>query len=75
MEKNLLPHYYQHHLFHKPHPIDQILIAVAAQENCDGPDHDLMQAAGLYIRKLEHALMLAQDKIDDLKYEIRRINE
>lgn len=40
-------------LFHNPVEITHALITVASQENCDGPEYDLMMKAAEYIRYLE----------------------
>lgn len=40
-------------LFHDPVEITHALITVASQENCDGPEYDLMMKAAEYIRVLE----------------------
>jgi hypothetical protein len=40
-------------LFHDPVEITHALISVASQENCDGPEYDLMMEAADWIRKLE----------------------
>ena len=40
-------------LFHNPVEITHALITVASQENCDGPEYDLMMKAAEYIRVLE----------------------
>lgn len=42
----------EYHLFFKPVPISTALMDVASQENCDGPEHDLMVEAAKYIREL-----------------------
>lgn len=41
-------------LFDRPVPIASALIAVASQENHDGPEDDLMVRAAKYILVLEH---------------------
>jgi len=40
-------------LFHNPVEITNALVTVASQENCDGPEYDLMMEAAEYIRQLE----------------------
>lgn len=39
---------------------------VPAQENCDGPDYDLMISAAEYITELRDSLSKANDKIHEL---------
>lgn len=48
-------------LFHNPVEITQALVTVASQENCDGPEYDLMMAAADYIRELESLLEILND--------------
>lgn len=48
-------------LFHRPVEITHALVAVASQENCDGPEHDLMMEAADYIRVLESLLGILSD--------------
>lgn len=43
-------------LFHNPVEITHALVTVASQENCDGPEYDLMMNAADYIRLLESLL-------------------
>lgn len=45
-------------LFHDPVEITHALITVASQENCDGPDYDLMMEAADRIRVLEAMLSI-----------------
>jgi hypothetical protein len=44
-------------------PIADVLRAMAAQEGCDGPPWDQMQAAAEYIEKLESLLSEAAELI------------
>ncbi len=50
-----------------PRDIATRLIDEAAQENHDGPEYDLMQEAGEYIRKLETKLRKTEVERDELE--------
>lgn len=40
-------------LFEHPVEITHAIVTIASQENCDGPEYDLMMDAVQYIRELE----------------------
>lgn len=55
-------------LFHKPVEITHALVTVASQENCDGPEYDLMMEAADYIRLLETLLDIYVKFAGDSEY-------
>lgn len=67
------PEIYTHH-FGKPVPLTDALEALASQENCDGDEGAVMQAAATQIRALRKALATSQtlrDELDDQNEELR----
>jgi len=59
-------------LFHNPVEITNALVTVASQENCDGPEYDLMMEAADYIRLLESLLDLSQSMTNDYATQARQ---
>lgn len=57
-----------HPLFHDPVEITHALVTVASQENCDGPDYDLMMDAADRIRLLENLLDIYVSFAGDSEY-------
>ena len=57
--ENLMKKMIDYPLFHDPVEITHALITVAQQENCDGPEYDLMMKAAEYIRVLESLLEIS----------------
>ena len=55
-------------LFHNPVEITHALVTVASQENCDGPEYDLMMEAADYIRLLETLLDIYVKVASDSEY-------
>lgn len=55
-------------LFHNPVEITNALVTVASQENCDGPEYDLMMNAADYIRLLESLLDIYVQFAGDREY-------
>lgn len=55
-------------LFHDPVEITHALVTVASQENCDGPEYDLMMEAADYIRLLESLLGIYVNFAGDSEY-------
>lgn len=53
-------------LFDHPVPIASALLAVASQENHDGPEDDLMVSAAEYIRVLERLVDLLNCRHNDI---------
>ena len=56
----------KHPLFHDMIDIKAALSGVAGQENCDGPDYDLMMSAADYIAELEDHIKELKQKLYDL---------
>lgn len=57
-----------HPLFHEPVELTHALVTVASQENCDGPDYDLMIEAADRIRLLETLLDIYVKFAGDSEY-------
>lgn len=55
-------------LYHNPVSIPNTMIGVSSQENCDGPEYDLMMEAAEYIRVLESSIDLLQTQSYFMEY-------
>lgn len=62
------------HLFDHPVPIASALLAVASQENHDGPEDDLMVCAAEYIRVFESLVDFIDNRHNDIISYIQRCN-
>ena len=60
-------------LFHNKVDIKGALHGVASQENCDGPEHDLMVCAAEYIQRLEELNDYLSAHLKDLDPEFVKI--
>lgn len=62
-------------LFHNKIDIKSALHGVAGQENCDGPEYDLMVEAAEYIQQLEEFSDYLYNNLKDLDPEFVKIVE